>query len=76
MTLLKQFLKKKGITITKMAKDIGYSRPYLTTVVNGAPGGKRLAQIIEDWSDCEVLHDSILYPNLYPNNYQYDSKKQ
>jgi hypothetical protein len=61
-TLFKQFVKQKNLSLTDLAKDLGYSRVHLTNVANGFPAGKRLAKKIELWSGGQVPAVCLLYP--------------
>jgi len=74
MKTLKQYLKDKHLTHHKAAEQLKCSRVYLTSLVNGAAGGKAIAEKIEEWSGGEVSKIVILYPTFY-NGVSKKSKK-
>jgi len=61
-TPLKNYIKKRNISLTSLAKMFGISRGHMTTVANGGAAGKGLALQIEQWSDGEVSRVDLLYP--------------
>ncbi len=51
---LREYLFRHRISITKAARQLGVTRQYLGSIVNGAPAGRKLAIKIESWSNGEV----------------------
>jgi transcriptional regulator with XRE-family HTH domain len=63
-TKLKRIAKQKKITLTELAKQLEISRVHLTNIANGRePAGKRLAKKIEIWSDGQITHSELIYPD-------------
>ena len=62
MTLKEYIFNEREITITQAAKELGYTRPHITAVCNGLPGGRRLAEIIEEWSSRKVKAIDVIFP--------------
>lgn len=59
----KEYLKLRGITIVEAAKQLGYTRPYLTEILNGkSPAGRKLAEAFEKWSDNAVSKEELMWP--------------
>jgi len=57
-------LKARGVTIAEAAKELGYSRPYLTDILNGKyPAGRRLGEAFEKWSGGAVKKEDLVWPD-------------
>ncbi|RLI50020.1 MAG: hypothetical protein DRP09_20270 [Candidatus Thorarchaeota archaeon] len=61
-TKLKKVVKKRGLTLTQLAREFCITRVHLTNIANGEPAGKKLAKKIEEWSQGEITHTELLYP--------------
>ena len=60
---LRDYLHVNRIKISKFAEDINYSRSYITMIANGhLYAGKKLAQIIQKHTKCQVLIEEIIKP--------------
>lgn len=59
---IKQIAQSQGITLTELAKLMGYSRVHITNVANGAPAGPKLAKKLVAWSDRKLTTDDLLEP--------------
>lgn len=62
-TILKKEVKRRRMTLTDLARHLGYSRAHITMVANGGPAGKRLAQKIEQWSEGNVPAICLIFPH-------------
>jgi len=59
----KKYIKEiRKITITQAAGEIGVSRQHLNMICNGQPGGRRLAEKFEIWSNGDVSQSEIMCP--------------
>ena len=62
-TKFKRIVRQKNITLTQLARELNISRVHLTNVANGEPAGKHLAKQIEKWSDGQITHSELIYPD-------------
>jgi hypothetical protein len=70
MITIKTLVREKQITLTDLARQLGYSRVHITNVSNGAPAGPRLAQKLVAWSGGRLKTDDLLYSSICSQVYQ------
>ena len=62
-TRFKQLVRQRKLTLTSLAKCLSVSRVHLTNIANGSSAGRQLAKRIEQWSNGDISHSELLYPD-------------
>ena len=57
---LREYIKKRDITQTAAAKELGITKQYFSVIVNGRPAGRVLALRIEAWSEGRVKAANLI----------------
>ena len=65
----KEYLEKNNIKVKDAAKALGYSRPYISEIINGRPGGRKVAEDWEEWTKGAVAMLEIMFPGGVPNSH-------